>query len=73
LVAVVAKLKEWLWGQAALKTLAIGKAAVYSSANWERSVEAWSVSEPAMPLRPDRTQVLVEPGEAVADYLAARR
>lgn len=33
---VLAELKEWLWGQAALKTLAIGKAAAYAIGNWDR-------------------------------------
>ena len=34
--AVLAELKDWLWGQAALKTLTIGKAAAYAIGNWER-------------------------------------
>jgi transposase len=34
--AVLAKLKTWLWSQAVLKTLSIGKAAGYTIANWER-------------------------------------
>lgn len=34
--AVLAELKDWLWGQAALKTLAIGKAAAYAIGNWDR-------------------------------------
>lgn len=34
--AVLAKLKTWLWSQAVLKTLSIGKAAAYTIANWER-------------------------------------
>lgn len=33
---VLAKLKTWLWSQAILKTLSIGKAAAYAIANWER-------------------------------------
>jgi len=33
---VLAKLKTWLWSQAVLKTLSIGKAAAYTIANWER-------------------------------------
>lgn len=33
---VLEKLKTWLWSQAVLKTLSIGKAAAYTIANWER-------------------------------------
>lgn len=33
---VLARLKTWLWSQAVLKTLSIGKAAAYAIANWER-------------------------------------
>ena len=33
---VLANLKTWLWSQAVLKTLSIGKAAAYTVANWER-------------------------------------
>lgn len=33
---VLAKLKMWLWSQAVLKTLSIGKAAAYTIANWDR-------------------------------------
>src|SRR6266540_629062 len=34
--AVLAAFKDWLWHQATLKTLSIGKAAAYTVANWER-------------------------------------
>jgi transposase len=34
--AVLAELKTWLWSQAVLKTLSIGKAAAYTIANWDR-------------------------------------
>ena len=34
--AVLDQLKTWLWSQALLKTLSIGKAAAYVIANWER-------------------------------------
>lgn len=34
--AVLAELKAWLWDQAALTSLSIGKAAAYTVANWER-------------------------------------
>lgn len=34
--AVLTKLKTWLWSQAVLKTLSIGRAAAYTIANWER-------------------------------------
>jgi transposase len=33
---VLAALKDWLWHQASLKTLSIGKAAAYTLANWDR-------------------------------------
>lgn len=34
--AVLAELKAWLWEQASLLSLSIGKAAAYAIANWER-------------------------------------
>jgi len=34
--AVLAAFKDWLWHQATLKTLSIGKAAAYVVANWDR-------------------------------------
>jgi len=34
--AVLDKLKTWLWSQAVLKSLSIGKAAAYTIANWDR-------------------------------------
>ncbi len=34
--AVLAAFKDWLWHQATLKTLSIGKAAGYAIANWDR-------------------------------------
>jgi len=34
--AVIEELKTWLWSQAVLKTLSIGKAAAYAIANWDR-------------------------------------
>ncbi len=34
--AVLATMKTWLWNQAVLKSLAIGNAAAYVVANWER-------------------------------------
>ena len=33
---VLEKMKTWLWSQATLKTLSIGKAAAYTIANWDR-------------------------------------
>jgi transposase len=33
---VIATMKTWLWNQAALKTLSIGKAAAYVVSNWDR-------------------------------------
>lgn len=35
-VVVLAELKAWLWEQASLPSLSIGKAAAYTLANWER-------------------------------------
>ena len=35
-VLVLAELKAWLWEQASLPSLSIGKAAAYTLANWER-------------------------------------
>jgi transposase len=34
--AVLAEFKDWLWHQATLKTLSIGKASAYAVANWDR-------------------------------------
>jgi transposase len=34
--AVLAAFKDWLWHQATLKTLSIGKASAYAIANWDR-------------------------------------
>lgn len=34
--AVLEKLKTWLWSQAVLKSLSIGKASAYTIANWDR-------------------------------------
>ena len=34
--AILDAFKDWLWHQATLKTLAIGKAAAYAVANWSR-------------------------------------
>lgn len=34
--ATLAEFKDWLWNQAVLKTLSIGKAAAYTVANWDR-------------------------------------
>jgi transposase len=33
---IIATMKTWLWTQATLKTLSIGKAAAYVVANWDR-------------------------------------
>ena len=35
-VAVLAELKDWLWSQAELKSISIGKAAAYTISNWDR-------------------------------------
>lgn len=52
--AVLAKLKTWLWSQAVLKTLSIGKAAAYTIANWERLTRF--VNNPLVPLDNNGTE-----------------
>jgi transposase len=52
--AVLAKLKMWLWSQAVLKTLSIGKAAAYAIANWERLTRF--VEDPRIPLDNNATE-----------------
>jgi transposase len=46
--AVLATFKDWLWHQATLKTLSIGKAAAYTLANWDRLTRF--VDDPRIPL-----------------------
>ena len=46
-VRVLAELKAWLWSQAVLKTLSIGKAAGYAIGNWDRLTRF--VQEPRIP------------------------
>jgi transposase len=52
--AVLAELKTWLWEQATLKTLSIGKAAAYMIANWERLTRF--VDDPRIPLDNNSTE-----------------
>jgi transposase len=52
--AVLAKFKTWLWSQAVLKTLSIGKAAAYTIANWERLTRF--VENSAVPLDNNGTE-----------------
>ncbi|HET7538233.1 MAG TPA: IS66 family transposase [Polyangiaceae bacterium] len=52
--AVLEKLKAWLWNQAVLKTLSIGKAAAYTIANWERLTRF--VENPLVPLDNNATE-----------------
>jgi len=52
--AVLDKLKTWLWNQAVLKTLSIGKAAGYTIANWERLTRF--VENPLVPLDNNATE-----------------
>ncbi|MGC4089679.1 MAG: IS66 family transposase [Polyangiaceae bacterium] len=52
--AVLAQLKTWLWSQAVLKTLSIGKAAAYTIANWERLT--LFVDNPLVPLDNNGTE-----------------
>lgn len=51
---VLAKFKTWLWSQAVLKTLSIGKAAAYAIANWERLTRF--VENPLVPLDNNGTE-----------------
>lgn len=51
---VLAKIKTWLWSQAVLKTLSIGKAAAYAIANWERLTRF--VQNPLVPLDNNGTE-----------------
>jgi transposase len=53
-VAVLEKLKTWLWSQAVLKTLSIGRAAAYAIANWERLTVF--VNNPLVPLDNNGTE-----------------
>jgi transposase len=51
---VLDELKNWLWNQAALKTLSIGKAAAYTVANWDRLTRF--VSDPRIPMDHNATE-----------------
>lgn len=52
--AVLDELKKWLWEQATLKTLSIGKAAGYVIANWQRLTRF--VDDPRIPLDNNATE-----------------
>ncbi len=52
--AVLDELKAWLWSQAVLKTLSIGKAAAYTIANWDRLTRF--VADPRIPLDNNATE-----------------
>lgn len=52
--AVLAELKDWLWHQATLKSLSIGKAAAYTIGNWERLTRF--VDDPRIPLDNNATE-----------------
>jgi transposase len=52
--AVLEQLKAWLWSQAVLKTLSIGKAAAYAIANWDRLTRF--VHDPRIPLDNNQTE-----------------
>jgi transposase len=47
-------MKTWLWNQATLKTLSIGKAAAYVVANWDRLTRF--VGDPRIPLDNNATE-----------------
>jgi len=52
--AVLEKMKMWLWSQAILKSLSIGKASAYAIANWDRLTHF--VTHPAIPLDNNATE-----------------
>lgn len=52
--AVLEKFKTWLWNQASLKTLSIGKAAAYAVGNWSRLTVF--VNNPLVPLDNNGTE-----------------
>jgi transposase len=52
--AVLQLLKTWLWNQAVLKTLSIGRAAAYTIANWERLTRF--ISDARIPLDNNATE-----------------
>jgi transposase len=52
--AVLDELKQWLWAQASLKTLSIGKAARYAVNTWERLTRF--VEDPRIPLDNNATE-----------------
>jgi transposase len=51
---VLAELKDWLWSQAEIKSLSIGKAAAYTLSNWERLTRF--VDEARVPLDNNATE-----------------
>ncbi|MBN4049494.1 IS66 family transposase [bacterium AH-315-N03] len=53
-VLVLDKMKTWLWSQAPLKTLSIGKAAAYAIGDWKRLVRF--VENPRIPLDNNATE-----------------
>ena len=53
-VRVLTELKEWLWSQATLKSLSIGKAAGYAIANWDRLTRV--VDDARIPLDNNATE-----------------
>lgn len=53
-VVVLDKIKAWLWSQAPLKTLSIGKAAAYAVGDWKRLVRF--VDNPRIPLDNNATE-----------------
>lgn len=52
--AVLAELKSWLWNQAVLKSLSIGKAAGYTIGQWERLTRF--LDDPRIPLDNNQTE-----------------
>jgi len=52
--AILAELKDWLWHQATLKTLSIGKAAAYVISNWDRLTRF--IDDPRIPLDNNATE-----------------
>jgi transposase len=52
--AVLGELKSWLWSQAVLKTLSVGKAAGYAIANWDKLTRF--VDDARVPLDNNQTE-----------------
>jgi hypothetical protein len=68
--AVLAAFKDWLWHQATLKTLSIGKAAAYPLANWDRLTRF--VDDPRIPLDNNATERPAAPSSGARTTTASK-